>query len=155
MTSSSQPSSPNRGIDAGVLLLRIGAGLSLFLIFGLQKLQAGWAYAHTGEWPFVDFNRKVGLPLPVFFAYAQTLNESFGALFLALGLWSRYSAAALSVGFAAATMCSMKAVEPWLTAAYFCMIFTSLLLTGPGRFSLDALMKSRSNNPNPASARNK
>ena len=142
---SSQPSSPNRSLDAGLLLLRIGTGLSLFLIFGLQKLQAGWAYTHTAQWPFVDFNRKIGLPLPVFFAYVQTLNESFGALFLALGLWSRYSAAALSIGFAAATLCSMKAAEPWLTAAYFWMIFTSLLLTGPGRFSFDGLLQSRSN----------
>jgi len=143
MITSQQSSSQNRGLDAGLLLLRLGVGLSLLLIFGLQKLQAGWAYAHTGQWPFVDFNRKIGLPLPVFFAYVQTLNESFAALFLALGLWSRYSAAALSIGFAAATLCSMKAAEPWLTAAYFCMIFTSLLLTGPGGFSIDALLKSR------------
>ena len=143
--SSSTNVSGCRGVDAGLLVLRLGVGLSIVLIFGLQKLQAGWGYFHTGQWQFVDFNRKIGLPAPVLVAYLQTLNESFGALFLACGLWARYAAATLTIGFAAATVCSLKAGEQaWLTAAYFCVIFLSLLLTGPGRFSMDAWRKPRS-----------
>ena len=61
MTITVKSASPDRGVDAGLLFLRLVAGLSLFLLFGLQKLQAGWAFHHTGEWQFVDFNRKMGL----------------------------------------------------------------------------------------------
>lgn len=144
MTSSWKKAWRDHGIDAGLLILRVGAGLSLLLLFGWPKLQAGWSFLYTGQWQFVDFNRKMGLPAPVLVAYLQTLNESVGALLLASGFLTRYAGAALAVGFAAATVCSLKAGEPaWLTAAYFCMNFTALLLTGPGRFSIDALLESR------------
>jgi hypothetical protein len=32
----------DRGIDIGLLVLRIGVGVSLLLLFGLQKLHDGW-----------------------------------------------------------------------------------------------------------------
>ena len=144
MTTTSSPPSQNRGIDAGLLLLRIGIALPLFLLFGLQKLQAGWAFLHTGQWEFVEFNRKIGLPAPVLIAWFQALNESLVALLLACGLFSRYAAAALAIGFAGATACSLKASEPaWMTAAFFFVVFASLLLTGPGNLSLDALLNSK------------
>jgi uncharacterized membrane protein YphA (DoxX/SURF4 family) len=127
-----------------LLLLRLGMGLSMAVLFGGPKLHDAWGYLHSGEWPFVDFNRKVGLPLPVLVAFLQTLNESLGALLLAGGFLARYAAAALSVGFVAATCCSLKAGEQtWLTPAFFALVFTSLLLTGPGRLSIDALLRSR------------
>ena len=133
------------GIAAGLLFLRVGAGLSLLLLFGLQKLQAGWAFPHTGQWQFVDFNRRVGLPAPVLGAYLQTLNESLVALLLACGFLARYAAASLSIGFAVATICSMKAGEPaWMIAAYFFVMFATLFLSGPGKFSIDSLLESRS-----------
>lgn len=132
------------GVDVGLLVLRLGMGLSMFLIFGLPKLQAAVAYWHTGQWQFVDFNRKVALPAPVLCAYLQSLNESVVALFLAAGFLARYAAASLAFGFAVATACSLKAQEPqWLFAAYFCLIFLSLAFTGPGRFSLDTVWLSK------------
>jgi uncharacterized membrane protein YphA (DoxX/SURF4 family) len=134
----------DRRVDAGLLVLRIGAGLSLLVLFGLKKLQAGWDFRHTGQWQFVDFHRKVGLPAPVLVAYLQTLNESIVALLLACGFFSRYAAASLAFGFAVATCCSLKASEPaWLMAACFCIMFLTLLLTGPGEFSIDSLLESR------------
>jgi uncharacterized membrane protein YphA (DoxX/SURF4 family) len=143
MKTSSNATFPDRRIDTGLLVLRVGAGFSLLLIFGLQKLQAGWAFVHTGQWQFVDFNRKVGLPAPVLVAYVQTLNESLGALLLACGFCTRYAATSLALGFAVATFCSLKAEEPvWMMAAYFCLMFTTLLVTGPGQFSIDYLLHS-------------
>jgi uncharacterized membrane protein YphA (DoxX/SURF4 family) len=128
-----------------LLLLRLGVGISIVLVFGISKLQGGWASLHTGQWPFADFNRKLGLPTPVLVAWLQTLNESLGALFLASGFLTRYAATALAFGFAVATYCSFKVHEPsWILAAYFWLIFTSLLLAGPGRFSIDSLLYSRS-----------
>lgn len=130
-------------LHAGLLILRLGMGLSLFFVFGIPKVHDAWAYAHTGQWRFVDFNRKVGLPLPVVAAVLQTLNESVGALCLAAGFLGRVAALTLAAGFGVATFCSLKAGEAaWLTAAYFTLIFTTLLLT-PGNFSLDYLLRSK------------
>ncbi len=144
MTNSSNLASQDRRVNAGLLVLRIGLGASLLLIFGLQKLQAGWAFFHTGQWQFVDFNRKMGLPAPVLVAYLQTLNESIAALLLACGFLTRYAAASLALGFAVATYCSLKAAEPtWLMAAYICIMSVTFVLTGPGKFSIDSLLESR------------
>jgi uncharacterized membrane protein YphA (DoxX/SURF4 family) len=137
----------NRGVDAALLVLRLGAGLSLFLIFGLSKMHDASAYLHTGQWSFVDFNRKVGLPLPVLVAFVQTLNESVAAVFLAAGLLARASAGCLTIGFAVATYFSLKVGEPaWMMAGYFCLMFLTLWLAGPGRFSVDQLVRSRKAN---------
>lgn len=131
-------------IDVGLLLLRAGVGLSLCLLFGLTKLKDAAHYLHTGQWSFVDFNRKVGLPLPVVFAFLQTMNESFVALMVACGLWTRYAAASLLVGFTAAACCSLKMHEgAWLIAAYVALMFATIALTGPGRFSIDSLLTAK------------
>ena len=99
---------------------------------------------HTGRWAFVDFNRKVGLPAPVFVACLQTLNESLGAFLVACGLFTRYAAASLFLGFAVAAYCSLKVgEEAWLTAAYFALMFETIMLSGPGKFSVDFALKSR------------
>ena len=141
----SRPSA-ERLTNSGLLLLRIGSGLSLALLFGLPKLSAAAAYLHTGQpWPFVDFNRKLGIPAPVLIAYYQSLNESLVALVVACGYYPRVAALSLAIGFAAATLCSLKVGEPsWLAAACYCLMFATILLTGPGRFSIDHLLKSRS-----------
>lgn len=138
------PSNPrSNALDAGLLVLRLGAGLSLCTLFGLPKLKDAAAYLHTGHWQFVDFNRKVGLPAPVLVAYAQSLNESLGALLVACGFLSRYAAGLLFLGFTVAAYCSLRArEEAWLMAAYFALMFGTITLTGPGRFSVDSWRKS-------------
>lgn len=134
----------NRRSDTGLLLLRVGAGLSLCLIFGVEKWKDAVHYMHTGQWSFVDFNRKVGLPLPVLAAFLQTLNESLAAFLVACGLFTRYAATCLFVGFSVATYCSLKVGEAaWLTAAYFALMFATAALTGPGMFSIDYMLNSR------------
>jgi uncharacterized membrane protein YphA (DoxX/SURF4 family) len=116
----------------------------MLLIFGWPKLRGAWAFVHTGQWAFVDFNRRVGLPFPVFSAVVQTLNESVATVLVAGGLFSRVAAAALGFGFAVATACSLHAGEDAsLLAAYFSLIFTTLCLTGPGEFALDQFLDKR------------
>jgi uncharacterized membrane protein YphA (DoxX/SURF4 family) len=57
---------------------------------------------------------------------------------------TRLSAGCLALGFAVATYCSLKVGEQsWLMAAYFCLMFLTLLLAGPGRFSVDQILHSR------------
>jgi uncharacterized membrane protein YphA (DoxX/SURF4 family) len=116
----------------------------MLLFFGVPKLRAAASFMHTGQWPFVDFNRKVGLPVPVLAAYLQTLNESVAALLLAIGFLARPAAGCLAFGFVVATICSIKFGQEWLPAAYFWLTFSTLLLTGPGKFSIDQILRSRS-----------
>jgi uncharacterized membrane protein YphA (DoxX/SURF4 family) len=72
------------------------------------------------------------------------LNESVVALFVAIGLFTRYCAGLLFVGFAVATYCSLKVGEPaWLMAGYFALTFATLGLTGPCKFSIDFFFRSR------------
>ena len=131
-------------VDLGLLVLRLGAGVSLFLLFGLTKLKAANAFLHTGAWQFVDFNRKVGLPAPVFIAFLQTLNESVGALLTVAGFQTRYAAGSVALGFIAATYLSARMGEDaWLIAGFYAAMFTTLALTGAGRLSIDYLWASR------------
>jgi uncharacterized membrane protein YphA (DoxX/SURF4 family) len=127
-------------VDAGLLILRLGAGLTLFVIFGLQKLKAGAAFASGHSWEFVDFNRKIGLPAPVLIAYFQTFNESIGALLVAFGLLTPFAAGSVALGFVAALFCSLKADESVLLPIYYSFMFASLALTGPGKMSIDYLL---------------
>jgi uncharacterized membrane protein YphA (DoxX/SURF4 family) len=126
--------------DAGILLLRLATWISLFVLFGLAKAKDAIAFPHTGHWGFVDFNRRLGLPVPVVVAYVQAFNESVCALLVACGLFTQIAAGLLAVGFAAATACSLKVGEAsWFLAAYYSVIFATIALTGAGKYSLDAL----------------
>lgn len=129
--------------DSGLLLLRAGLGFSLFFLFGLPKLKDALNFLHTGHWSFVDFNRKVGLPAPVLIACLQSVNESACALLVACGSLTRYAAGCLFFGFSVAVWCSLKMhEEAWLTAAYFALMSATIVLTGPGKFSIDGLLQS-------------
>jgi len=144
-------SSPEAGVvadrassmDAGLLLLRVGAGVSLLLLFGIPKLRDALHSITTGQlWLFVEFNRKLGLPFPTSVAYCQTLNESVGALSVAAGLLSRVASGTLAFGFAVAAYCSIRVHEnSSMLAAGYCLMFATLLLTGPGKFSIDHMLK--------------
>ena len=130
--------------DAGLLVLRLGAGVSLFLLFGLTKLRDANSFLHTGAWQFVNFNRKAGLPAPVLIAFLQTFNESAGALLVVAGFLTRYAAGSIALGFIVATYLSVRMGEDaWLIALFYAVMFTTLALTGAGTLSIDYLWASR------------
>src|SRR5437763_17070127 len=86
-------------IDIGRLLFR-AAGFLLALTFGVQKigwyvraLHAGKPWSSIGLAPLIA---HVGFPLPVVLALWITLNESIGALFVGIGLFTRFEAARLA-----------------------------------------------------------
>ena len=128
-------------LDAGLLMLRIGAAFSLFALFGLPKLKSAFAFTvHHQPWIFIEFLRRLGFPLPPVAAFVQTLNESLCALFVLIGFYGRLAAAFLAVGFAIATYTSARIAEPSVfMAACYCLMFIVLSLTGPGKYSIDNL----------------
>lgn len=136
-------------INRGLLVLRT-TGFLLASTFGIQKI--GWYLTaiHAGK-PFSSIGlapliARVGFPLPVILALWITLNESIGALFVGIGFLSRFAAASIALGMIGALYTSVRLGEDWLRAALYLIIFTGLTFTGPGRFSVDQLLKKRKTN---------
>jgi uncharacterized membrane protein YphA (DoxX/SURF4 family) len=125
--------------SAGLLLLRVGAGVCIFSLFGLDKLKGAYLYFHGGQpWPFVGFNKSVGIYAPLLVACFQSLVESLGVALVAVGFFTRVAALSVAIGFAAATYFSHKLGEvSWILAAAYFLMFAAIALTGPGKFSLD------------------
>jgi putative oxidoreductase len=123
--------------DLGLLWLRTLAGLGL-MVHGWLKLSGGVEAfaAHMVE--------PLGFPLPIVFAWLSVAAELIGGFFLVLGLWTRFAAAALVINMSVAAF-GMGFWGTWigpgkptkeLPLAYLVMVVTVLIL-GPGRFSVD------------------
>ena len=126
--------------DLGFLLLR-GAGFLLALTFGIQKIGWYWSALHAGK-SFSSIGlapliAKTGFPIPVVLAIWITFNESIGAFLVGCGFLTRILSTSLALGMVGALYVSVRLDEDWLRAALYLIIFTTLILTGPGEFSLD------------------
>ena len=86
-------------------------------------------------------DRKMGFPIPVVLALLLTFNELIGGFLIGCGFLTRLLAASLALGMAGALYTSVRLGEDWLRAALYLIIFGALILTGPGEFSLDHLLK--------------
>lgn len=130
-------------VDLGLLLLR-GAALFLALTFGRQKvttyvelMRVGGPLASSGLTPLI---RAMGLPLPGLLGICAVLNESIGAMLIACGFLTRLCAAVGAVGMAVAFYVSLRLGEEPLRAWLYLIVFGTLTVAGPGRFSIDYLM---------------
>ena len=134
----------------GLLLLR-GAGLLLAFTFGRKKL--GW---YLAAWQSGQSMRGAGLtrligslgfPAPLLLAIWEALNESIGAFLIGCGFLTRIAAASAALGMVGALYASLELKEDWLRPALYLIIFSTLMLTGPGELSLDHLIKARRKEP--------
>jgi putative oxidoreductase len=122
-------------LDAGLLFLRLGFG-AMFLYHGLPQLLGGpdkWAQL-GGAMAWLGLTAA-----PAFWGFMSGFSETVGALCLLLGLGLRPASALMAftmlmaahwhfekgAGLAGAA----RAIEP-------CIVFLSLLITGPGRYRL-------------------
>ena len=130
-----------KAVDIGVFLLRVVAGL-LFLQVGGMKL-LGWFGGMPG-----------GGALSPLLIVAGTL-ELFGGLAVLLGLFTRPVAFLLSGEMAVAYFMGHFPQGFWpiqnqgQPAVLFCFIFLFFAAYGAGRWSIDAILRHRSQN-NPA-----
>lgn len=129
--------------DAGLLILRVGVGLS-FLAHGWPKLAGGpERWAALGE--------KVGFEVaPAFFGLFAGLGEFGGGTLLILGLFFRPAALALCLIMAAAFYSHVSAGDGFSRFSHaleLAFVFFGLACIGPGRYSLDAR---RTATPSPA-----
>ena len=125
----------NAGTDFGLLALRVFAGLSLAFGHGLGKLPVS-----SG---FIEGVGNLGFPVPVVFAWAAALSEFVGGLFLAGGFYTRI--ATVFIGLTMATAGFIRhASDPFGSkekALLFLTVMVLFFFTGPGRYSLDRLLK--------------
>lgn len=91
---------------------------------------------------FAEGVAEMGFPAPILFAFGAAVSEFFGGIFIALGLATRPAALAVFMTMAVAAFIR-HALDPFkvkeLALAYFTMAGT-LLFTGAGRISIDALV---------------
>jgi len=126
-----------RVTSVGLLLLRVLAGLSLFLKHGLEKLSG---YSTMVQ----HFPDPIGIGPHASLAYAL-LSDGVCSVLVMVGLATRPAAGVILVNLLTAFLVVHHAayftnphVEVvWL---YIC-VFAALVVTGPGRLSLDARLK--------------
>jgi putative oxidoreductase len=134
-------------VDAGLLVLRLGAGLSLLGCFGITKI--GWVIAllHSpaplSASGFAQLIRSVGFPAPLLLALCAVLNETVTPLFVASGFLTRVAAAIGALGMAGALYTSLRVGEEPVRAALYVVAFATLALTGAGRYSVDEIIESK------------
>ena len=125
------------GRDIGLLVLRIGVGAMMVFSHGLSKL------VHFSEYS-TRFSDPIGLGsfwslILVIFA------EFFCATAVVLGLLTRLAVVPLMVTMAVATFI-VHVNDPWSKkefALLYFIPFLTLMFTGSGRFSLDALIRKK------------
>lgn len=127
----------NRSVDLGLLVLRVGVSLSLFLKHGWEKL--------TGYSTMVQhFPDPIHIGPHAGLAYAL-LTDGICTVLIAAGLFTRPASALLIINLLTAFFLVHHAAfftdgHVELVAVYI-VVFASILILGPGRFSVDAGMK--------------
>ena len=130
-------------LNLGILILRVVLGLT-FMAHGSQKL-FGW-FGGGGMSGTMGMMEKMGLRWPTFWALIAALCEFLGGLLLALGFLNPLG----SLGIIAAMLVAISQVHwPrgfWNTKGGFefplinLTAALALALTGPGLYSLDAVL---------------
>lgn len=125
-----------------VVVLRVGAGLVLFLQYALEGGIRAWQYIWQHKpWSFIEDLKKAGVPL------YEAAGPGVAALVLAvslawmLGFFTRlFSALFLCVSLAALSMAGRLHVEAHSTTGWlFVFIAITLILNGSGNISVDGL----------------
>jgi putative oxidoreductase len=133
-------------LDAGLLVLRAGIGVSVLSFHGWGKIVAGpdmWERVGGAMGGF-------GMPyFPTFWGFMAAISESACAALLAIGVLTRPAAALL--GFTMLVAASHHVRLPpdqpgagWNAASHaieLLVICVALLLTGPGRYSLGRVLE--------------
>lgn len=125
--------------DLGLLVLRVWLGASLFLLHGKGKLLN-----------FSQVAQKFADPLGVGVTNSLAMAvfaEVLCAILLVLGLFTRAAAVALIVTMVVAFAVVHKSVLTGPASGELAFIylagFVAIFIAGPGRFSLDAMMRGK------------
>ena len=127
--------------DVGLLIIRLGFGLGFVWFHGLPKLTGGSErWAGTG-----GAMESIGIGVGAeWFGLAAALVETLGGLMLTAGLLFRPVALGLMFVMFVATANHFVTGQGSPAHSFKNIwLFAGLVLTGPGRYSLDALISGR------------
>lgn len=129
--------------DLGLLLARLGLGLSFILVHGAPKMFGG-----TDRWASVGgAMSNLGIDFaPAFWGFMAAFAEFFGGFFLLFGLLFRPATALLAFTMFVATVRHIAAGDSLTSIAHpieLGVVFVALFLTGPGRYALDTYIRER------------
>ena len=138
--------STDRSLQRGLLLLRLGFGI-MFLLHGAPKLfggpeiwgKIGTAIGHLGIHTF-----------PVFWGLMAACSEFLGSVCLIFGLWFRPACVFMACTMAVATATHLANGDPFAVFSHpieAAIVFLSLLVTGPGSYSIERAFFSRPSDP--------
>jgi putative oxidoreductase len=125
----------NKGLDAGLLLLRVSVAVVL-LLHGLFKLTHGIGWIE-------DMLRHIGLP--GFLAYAVFLGEIVAPALLIVGVFGRLAGLVMAMDLSVAILLVQRAklftrgpAGGWGVEleGLILLVSLALALTGPGRYTL-------------------
>lgn len=127
--------------DEGLLILRLGFGIGFLYFHGWRKLTSGpETWANYG-----DVMEHIGIGFwHTFFGFMAAFSESIGGVLIALGLFFRPVAILLCFTMIMASVSHIASgrgspAHPLKNAT----LFLSLLFIGPGKYSLDELIRRR------------
>lgn len=132
----------NRYRHVGLLLLRLGMG-AIFIAHGVTKFLGGSETLAAVGSVMSSFGIDGG---HVFFGAVAATFEALGGLLLMLGLFTRLAAIGIGLVLIGAFVSHTVAGDPlsvWLHPLKAFTVMVALFFTGPGRYSLDALMTDR------------
>jgi putative oxidoreductase len=121
--------------DLGLLVLRAGVGTAFLLLHGLPRLSEPESWSRIGRamtYLGIDFGHQV-------WGFAAVLSLTLGAVCMILGFAHRPAALALAITMAVASIWKHYPFAGWSASAYpatLMVVCLGLLLTGPGKFSL-------------------
>jgi putative oxidoreductase len=124
-------------LDAGLLLLRIGIGISIFF-HGLPKIMA-----RPEMWTAIGGTMSnLGITFaPTFWGFMAAFAETVGGILFALGLFFRPAALLLIGTMVVALVMHFSQGDDFMKYGHaldLLIVFIAGLVTGPGNYSFDA-----------------
>lgn len=127
--------------DLGLLVLRIGVGLSMMIFHGLEKIQGG-----PEKWERIGSNMgNLGIDFfPVFWGFMAAFSEFFGSFFIIVGFFFKPATALLAFTMIVAAVVHLSlpagAENAGLKGASHALelltVYVALFLTGPGKYKI-------------------
>ncbi len=123
-------------IDLGLLVLRVGIGLTFCYVYGYPKLMGG-----TEKWAQIGgVMAKIGVPcIPEFWGFMAALAECLGGALLIVGFGTRIASSFLAFTMVMASVHHITDGDPLYKSAHameMAAVFIALICAGSGKYAI-------------------